>query len=74
VAIGLTYFSTSWVVWTVLLIAMTLIMGPRHPRTIDEDIPLDRARIWLAAAALVVFVLCFTPNPIEPTQLLAAHN
>ena len=74
VAIGLTYFSTSWVVWTVLLIAMTLIMGPRHPRTIDEDIPLDRARIWLAAAALVVFVLCFTPTPIEPTQLLAAHN
>src|SRR4029453_14077794 len=43
VAIGLTYFSTSWIVWTFLLIAMTLAMGPRHPRTIDEDVPLDRA-------------------------------
>ena len=42
VAIGLTYFSTSWLVWTFLLIAMTLAMGPRHPRTIDEDVPLDR--------------------------------
>ncbi len=73
-AIGLTYFSTSWLVWTFLLIAMTVAMGPRHPRTIDEDIPLDRARIWLAVVALVVFVLCFTPNPIEPTELLGAHR
>ena len=43
VAIGLTFFSTSWLVWTFLLVAMTLVMGPRHPRTIDEDIPLDHA-------------------------------
>lgn len=70
VAIGLTFFSMSWIVWTVLLVAMTLAMGPRHPRTLDEDIPLDRGRIWLALVALVVFVLCFTPNPIEPTELL----
>ena len=41
VAIGLTFFSMSWLVWTFLLVAMTLAMGPRHPRTIDEDIPLD---------------------------------
>jgi membrane-associated protease RseP (regulator of RpoE activity) len=69
-AIGLTFFSMSWLVWTVLLVAMTLAMGPRHPRTIDEDIPLDRARVWLAVVALIILVLCFTPNPIEPTQLL----
>ena len=69
-AIGLTFFSMSWAVWTFLLVAMTLAMGPRHPRTIDEDIPLDRGRIWLAVLALVILVLCFTPNPIEPTQLL----
>ena len=70
VAIALTFFSLSWVVWTFLLVAMTLVMGPRHPRTIDEDIPLDRTRIWLAVLALIVLVLCFTPSPIEPTQLL----
>ena len=69
-AIGLTVFSTSWLVWTFLLVAMTLVMGPRHPRTIDEDIPLDRPRVWLAGVALVIFVLCFTANPIEPTELL----
>ena len=50
VAIGLTFFSMSWLVWTFLLVAMTLAMGPRHPRTIDEDIPLDRTRIWMAVA------------------------
>ena len=69
-AIGLTFFSMSWLVWTFLLVAMTLVMGPRHPRTIDEDIPLDRARVWMAVLALLVFVLCFTPNPIEPTEWL----
>jgi membrane-associated protease RseP (regulator of RpoE activity) len=70
-AIALTFFSMSWLVWTFLLVAMTLAMGPRHPRTIDEDIPLDRPRIWLALLALVVFIVCFTPNPIEPTDLLS---
>jgi membrane-associated protease RseP (regulator of RpoE activity) len=72
VAIGLTFFSASWLVWTVLLVAMTLPMGPRHPRTIDEEIPLGRGRVWLAGVALLVFVLCFTHNPIEPTQLLGS--
>jgi membrane-associated protease RseP (regulator of RpoE activity) len=70
VAIGLTFFSMSWLVWTFLLVAMTLAMGPRHPRTMDEDVPLDRTRLWMAVLALIVFVLCFTPNPIEPTDLL----
>ena len=70
IAIGLTFYSTSWVVWTLLLVAMTLVMGPHHPRTMDEDVPLDRARMWLAAFALVMLVLCFTSNPISPIELL----
>jgi membrane-associated protease RseP (regulator of RpoE activity) len=73
IAIGLTYFSKSWLVWTFLLVAMTLAMGPRHPRTIDEDIPLDRARIWLSVVALAILIVCFTYNPIEPTELLGTR-
>jgi membrane-associated protease RseP (regulator of RpoE activity) len=73
VAICLTFFSTSWLVWTFLLVAMTLVMGPRHPRTVDEEIPLDRPRLWLALLALIIFVICFTPNPIEPHQLLGSR-
>jgi membrane-associated protease RseP (regulator of RpoE activity) len=70
VAVVLTFFSMSWLVWTVLLVAMTIAFGPRHPRTFDEDIPLDRARLWLAAASFAILVLCFTYNPIEPMDLL----
>jgi membrane-associated protease RseP (regulator of RpoE activity) len=71
VAVVLTsFFSRSLLVPTLLMLAMTLIMGPHHPRTIDEHVPLDRTRVWLAVTAAVIFALCFTPNPIEPTQLL----
>jgi hypothetical protein len=68
--IGLSFVSTSWVVWTVLTVGMLLLFGPRHPRVVDEEIPLDRSRLWLAAFALLMFVLCFTPAPIRPMELL----
>jgi membrane-associated protease RseP (regulator of RpoE activity) len=69
-AIVLTYFSPSWMVWTTLMIGMLLIFGRHHPRTFDENDPLDRQRIALAIIALVMFVLCFTPAPIEPLELI----
>jgi membrane-associated protease RseP (regulator of RpoE activity) len=68
--VGLTFLSTSWFVWTVLTVVMLLTFGPRHPRTVDEEVPLDRTRLWLAAFAVVMFVLCFTPTPIEPLDLV----
>ena len=70
VALGLSYLSTSWLVWTVLMILMVVAFGPRHPRTFDEDVPLDSGRVWLALFAAVMFILCFTPAPLEPFQLL----
>jgi membrane-associated protease RseP (regulator of RpoE activity) len=70
IAIALTYFSTSWLVWTVLMVAMLVAFGPHHPRTFDEDVPLDRPRLILAIVALLMFVLCFTPAPIEPMEIL----
>jgi len=69
--IGLTFVSASWMVWTFLTIAMLFAFGPRHPRTIDEDVPLDRGRIWLAVFAVIMFILCFTPSPIEPLDVIA---
>jgi membrane-associated protease RseP (regulator of RpoE activity) len=68
--VALNFFSHGWLLWTVILVTMTLSMGPHHPRAIDEEVPLDRARLWLAVAAAVIFVLCFTYAPIEPTELL----
>ncbi len=69
-ALVLTYFSRSWLVWTGLMLVMIVIYGPHHPRTIDEHVPLDRSRVWLAAFALAMLVICFTPAPIEPLELL----
>jgi membrane-associated protease RseP (regulator of RpoE activity) len=70
VAVVLTYFSTSWLVWTVLMIGMLFMFGRHHPRTYDEEEPLDRTRMILAAIALIMFILCFTPAPIQPLELL----
>jgi membrane-associated protease RseP (regulator of RpoE activity) len=68
--VGLTFWSLSWAVWAGLTILMLLAFGPRHPRTPDEDEPLDGTRMWLAVFALVMFVLCFTPAPIEPMDIV----
>jgi membrane-associated protease RseP (regulator of RpoE activity) len=68
--VGLTFWSRSWVVWTVLTVAMLFAFGPRHPRVWDEDVPLDRARLWLAVFAVVMFILCFTPAPLELRDLV----
>ncbi|HVZ24344.1 MAG TPA: site-2 protease family protein [Vicinamibacterales bacterium] len=68
--IGLTFVSASWIVWTVLTVGMLVVFGPRHPRTYDEEIPLDATRMWLAAFAVLMFVLCFTPSPIQASDIL----
>ena len=64
VAIFLATTSTSWIVWTGLLITMIATLGPRHPPTLYDDEPLDAKRVWLAALAMLILVLCFTPAPI----------
>lgn len=66
VAVSLTAFSTSWIAWTVMLLLMLAIVGPRHPPTLDDDTPIGTARLWLALAALIMLIVCFTPAPIEP--------
>jgi membrane-associated protease RseP (regulator of RpoE activity) len=71
VAIVLSYRSASWIVWTVLVVGMLVAFGVRHPRVIDEDMPLDRTRQVLAVFAAIIFALCFTPAPIQ--QLFAGR-
>jgi membrane-associated protease RseP (regulator of RpoE activity) len=66
VAIGLTFLSSSWIAWTVMLVVMLVVVGPRHPPTMDDYTPLDATRLWLALFALVMLIVCFTPAPIEP--------
>ena len=73
--IGLTIFaSMSWLVWTILIVAMMGLTGPHHPRVWDEEVPLNRERIVLAGVAVLVFVLCFTPTPIEIHDLVGGDE
>ena len=71
VAMLLAWFASSWIMWTALTVVMLLVFGPRHPRVFDEEVPLDRSRLLLALFALLMFVLCFTPAPIRPMDLIA---
>jgi membrane-associated protease RseP (regulator of RpoE activity) len=53
-----------WLLWCVVIFAM----GLYHPPVLDEAQPLDNRRRALAAAALVVLALCFTPRgAMEPS-------
>jgi membrane-associated protease RseP (regulator of RpoE activity) len=63
--IGLCFVSFSWVVMTLVMLAMLYFFGPRHPRAIDEHEPLGAGRYELAIFAIVMLVLCFTPAPLN---------
>ena len=69
--IGLAFFSMSWVVWAGLMLLMIIFLGPRHPRTADEHIPLDPTRQWVAVGTVAIFAVCFTPAPIEVMDILS---
>jgi membrane-associated protease RseP (regulator of RpoE activity) len=70
VAIALAFFASSWIVWTGLMVVMLIMFGPSHPRVFDEHVPLDRRRVLLALFAVIMFILCFTPAPIRPMELI----
>ena len=68
--IGLTFLSLSWSAWALMMIVMFFTLGPRHPPTSDDHMPLDRTRRRIAAGAAAIFVLCFTAAPINVSGLL----
>ena len=68
VVVGLGFKFAGWWFWAALL----LIMGIRHPRLVDEEAPLDPRRKAIATLVFAMFVLCFTPVPIEESADLPA--
>jgi membrane-associated protease RseP (regulator of RpoE activity) len=69
-AIGMTFISPSWLVMTITLLVMLFMLGPRHPRVIYEYESLGPGRNLIAIFALIMFILCFTPVPIEFQDLV----
>ena len=58
-------FSRSWLATTIVMLVMLFVVGPRHPRVLDENEPLAPGRIAIAVFALVMLILCFTPIPLD---------
>lgn len=48
-----------WFVWAVLL----FLIGTKHPMPTRDDLPLSPARKAVGALTVVLFLLCFTPDP-----------
>jgi membrane-associated protease RseP (regulator of RpoE activity) len=46
-----------------LMVILLLLMGPRHPPTGDDDMPLGWGRILLGWLTLAFLIVGFTPNP-----------
>jgi membrane-associated protease RseP (regulator of RpoE activity) len=55
------YFSFVWVLWIVLIF---LLIGFRHPPTMQDELPLNNMKKFLGWFCLFIFILCFTPLPI----------
>lgn len=64
VAIGLTFVSIGWILWTALMILLIFIVGPHHPPTLDDERQIGGGRRLLAGMALAMLIVCFTPAPI----------
>jgi len=60
VCLLLVYFGPNWLVWALLV----RLLGRRHPPTLNDYSEPGRGRRWLGVLGLVVFAVCFTPNPI----------
>jgi membrane-associated protease RseP (regulator of RpoE activity) len=69
-AVGLTFMSANWYLVAGVMVLMLIVFGPRHPSVIHEKEELDAARLLIAIAAVVMFIVCFTPAPLQPYQLL----
>lgn len=46
----------------VLMVVLLLVMGPNHPPTRDDTVPLGSTRYILGIASLAIPVLCFPPQ------------
>jgi membrane-associated protease RseP (regulator of RpoE activity) len=70
IAVVMSFVTVSWLLMTVVMLVMLFMLGPRHPRVIDEHEPLGTGRNLIAIVALIMFVLCFTPVPIQLQDLV----
>ncbi len=57
--------SESWALWFLLL----LLFGRSHPEPLDAITKVDRQRKIIGLIVLIIFILVFTPNPLQIVQV-----
>lgn len=60
ILMGIIYWP-GWIVWAVLM----LIIGYRHPPVVYPHIQLDTKRRYIGWLAFIIFILTFTPMPVQ---------
>jgi Zn-dependent protease len=67
VAVGLLFLGAAATIvywWWLPMIILLLLLGPRHPPTADDHIPLGAGRRVLGWLALAFVIVGFTPRPV----------
>ena len=67
--IGILFISPIWIFWVILVWLLTRL---DHPGPLNDVSKMDRKKkIYGAAALLLLLILCFTPAPIIPAEMLS---
>jgi membrane-associated protease RseP (regulator of RpoE activity) len=61
VLFALSIWWPGWMIWG----GLTLFMGPAHPPTLFDEIPLGKGRRIIGYICLIIFFLCFIPVPLK---------
>jgi len=56
----LTIYWPGWIVW----IFIGLLLNPKHPPTVMDEVPLGRGRKIVGFISIIAFIVCFVPAPI----------
>lgn len=59
------FFWVGWFVWALLI----SVLGLKHPRIMDEAIPLSPRRKFIGVLILLIFILSFIPDPLKGYNL-----
>ncbi|MGB8951108.1 MAG: site-2 protease family protein [Candidatus Aminicenantales bacterium] len=60
------FFWVGWLIWGLII----MFLGLKHPRILDEEVPLTPSRKLIGFLVLVIFILSFIPDPIKGYSLL----
>ncbi|MCP4633393.1 MAG: site-2 protease family protein [candidate division Zixibacteria bacterium] len=61
---GMVTLGFYWWPWMIMAVILFILI-PKHPPTIDDNIPLDRTRRITGYICLAIFILTFTPIPVN---------